>query len=337
MTTEAQATNDGATDIEETGLTAVEQAIIDAESGDEGGEEGGGEEGAGTSDTLSAEERASLTTAELAAIDADEDEVAAADDANPTPEQVAAADTQAQADVVAAVQEDEIDKDLPEVDTSALIEIAERIGTNTAELQTISTELDELAQKYDDGDIAQGAYDRQKAKLESKERSIQSAIDSDTNAQRQIVDKDTQRSAILSERYEKQFNDYSTAFLALPENQIFVTDQAARLKLQETINRMGESGMSDGLTAKQTIDAARAHVAISLQLPPPVVLSQDKPKGKGRQTPIAVPPSVAAMSAVMGNGVDVGEFAHLDKLSGLAYETALSKMSESARERYFNG
>ncbi len=46
-----------------------------------------------------------------------------------------------------------------------------------------------------------------------------------------------------------------------------------------------------------------------------------------------IPPSLAQVPAAAGNMVQ-GEFSHLDKLSGLAYEKALAAMSEADRARY---
>lgn len=332
MTIENQEQNVGE-EVEETGLTAAEQAIIDA-----------GNDTPVNPDKLSDEERASLTAAEIAAIESDEDdsselspeEIAAAqsagDDAataaaaaQPTPEQIAAAE---------AVIDN---SDLPEVDTTQLISLAENIGTNTAELETVSAQLNELAEQFDSGDIAQGAYDRQKSVLERQERMLQAKIDADRVAQEQIIAKDAHRSTVIGQRYNEQFDKYAAVFLAKPENEVFSKDPTAMLKLQETINRMGENGMSADLTPQQAIDAARAHLSISLQLPTPVVSSPDKKLSKERKTPIEVPPTIANMPAVIGNGLELGEFAHLEKLTGLAYETALAKMPEASRERYLNG
>lgn len=327
MTTKNQVLETQAQEVEETGLTAAEQAIIDAE--DDGDNS--------TGDELSEEERAALTPSEIAAIEGDSEED---DGTDPelTPEQVAAQAAELTAiETAAQIQKQAALDDLPQVDTDALIALAENIGTKTAELEAVSAELDELAKQYDEGDIAQGAYDRQKSKLEAQERNLQNDIAADTRSQADIVEKDTQRNAILSQRYEQDFASYAAVFFAREENKIFSTDQAAHLALQETINRMAESGMSANLTPKQTIDAARAHVAISLQLPTPVVSSQNKPKGNQRKTPIEVMPSISNMPSVMGNGVELGEFAQLEKLTGLAYETALSKLPEATRERYLHG
>lgn len=218
-----------------------------------------------------------------------------------------------------------------------LIEVSGRLAEHNTASDELIKQIEELATKVDEGDLTQGQYDIEKAKIDSALRRLDAKIAADETLQNLLTQRIEKGAGDAHAKYEAEFQVQATAFLGKPENAIFNEDQNAHTALQNVINQMAQSGMSEGLTPAQVLEQARAHVALRIALPVPTASEkkQFKPTTE-RKTP-DVPPNLSQMPAVIANASDGGEFAHLDKLTGVAYDAAYARLTTAQQERYMNG
>jgi hypothetical protein len=282
-------------------------------------------EGDSTEYQMTDEERSHLTAEELAAIDEDDEE------GEPEVEAKTIAAVATAAEQAAALPEETKSNDAAD----QLIEVSGRLAEHNVASDALMTKLQELAEQVDDGDLTQGQYDVARAKVDSELRRLDAKIANDESLQSQITQQIERGSNDVQAKYEAEFNSEAKAFLDKPENAVFMADEAARGALQTTINQMAQSGMSEGLTPAQVLTQARAHVALRIALPVATPSKSTKPASERKQP--VIPPNLSQMPAVIANGTEGGEFAHLDKLSGVAYDAAYSKLSTLQQERYMNG
>lgn len=294
----------------------------------------------GNDGQLTDEERQHLTPEELAFIDNDDDEQVDAGHKNnvATAEAEAAALALEQKTEVATTAAEEPAHKGDDVNyAEQLIEVSGRLAESNTASEALIKQLEELASKVDEGDLTQGQYDVEKAKIDSALRRIDAKIASDETLQAQITQHIEKGAGDAHAKYEAEFQTQAVAFLSKPENAIFNEDQKAHTALQNVINQMAQSGMSEGLTPAQVLEQARAHVALRIKLPEPAKVEEKPTKPTGERKKPDIPPNLSQMPAVIANAADGGEFVHLDKLTGVAYDAAYAKLTPSQQERYLNG
>jgi len=214
-----------------------------------------------------------------------------------------------------------------EATPDALAAVITILTEKQAAFEEAMQEYTDLADQLDDGDIGQGKYEaesyRLKAKLEALDRDIQ-ALQKQHDSVEHVVDQRAQAK-------HEEFVQAATAFLSQPENQMFQqgTPEWAALDAQIIHLQTNHPNMPSTEVMQRARQAAVALLGIA-DAPKP---TETKPKRA--DTTINIPPTLGNMPAAESNSG--GEFSHLDNLTGVALERAVSKLSPEQQSRYLNG
>lgn len=259
-----------------------------------------------------------LTDEEIAAINSDDAETELADDADSDSDV-----TGTEADINDKSNADSDNGDSDSDDWQQEVQtVADRRATIDAEFEAKLAELAELGQKYDDGDIYDGAYNAEKARIERELKRIEVR-------EAELVTKEDEIATRENQTKEAQQAEFATAvsgFMAKPENSVFVEGSAEFAALDQQLGVIA-SNMPPGTPFDVLLDKARAAVGAYLDLPQPG--KQDKQESN-KQTM----PSISGMPSVVPNANDNSKYAHLDKLSGPELERAIADMSEEQQIAY---
>lgn len=202
--------------------------------------------------------------------------------------------------------------------------VAERRAAIDTELDAKLAELAELGQQYDDGDIYDGAYNSQKARIEREIRRIEAREAEIVSKEGEIAARETQ----TREQQQAEFASAVTDFMAKPENNVFVEGSAEFAALDQQLGVIA-SNMPPGTPFDVLLDKARTVVAAYMDLPK-AGQPQEQEHVSNKQTM----PSISGMPPVVPNSTDGNKYAHLDKLSGPDLERALADMSEEQQNAY---
>lgn len=211
-------------------------------------------------------------------------------------------------------------------------EVAATAGKRTAidaEFDAKLAELEDLGKQYDDGDILDGAYNAQKARIERELKRIEVreaelVTKEDEIAARESSDKEQQQQA---------FDSAVTDFMSRSENSVFVEGSPEFNALDQQIGAVA-AVMPPGTPFDVLLDKARNAVGVYMDLP--AVEQKSKPDDKPapqKDTPDTMP-SISSMPSVVPNSTDDNKFAHLDKLSGDKLERALADMTPEQEAEY---
>ena len=218
----------------------------------------------------------------------------------------------------------------------ALAQAQQKIAEAQTAKEAVLAKYDDLAAKFDSGEIGQGAYDAGMRRLDAEYQQVISnisQIDSELSAHQQAVEQS-------QEQHQQAFGQAAAAFMARPENAVFAQGSPEFNELQEQINRIYAN--RPDLPMDELLNRARAATAASFDNIPAITqVADNKPVTKPepvkphRKQP-EIPPNIGSVPAVAQNESPAGEFAHLEKLSGIAYEEALAALPEAKRERYLS-
>lgn len=190
----------------------------------------------------------------------------------------------------------------------------ERVSAN-------ETAMDELAQKYEDGDISFAEYNKGMRKLN------ETAMDLRELKMRAEIS-DTSTSNALQERWDAAMGTFLEAHpeaISTP-----VRQNAFDQILREITAPVMQAG---GMPGRAEIDKAYKRLAEEFGFAATTTTTEPA-KGKKENK---VPPTLGAVPAAAQNDVDDGKWAHLDRLAEsdpAAYEAAMLKMSDAEREEY---
>lgn len=189
-----------------------------------------------------------------------------------------------------------------------------------AKLTEISTQLDELATKFDDGEMTAAEYRQQTRVLEQQQRDIDRQLLKAEMAQE--AQQDHQKRS-----EETWYNDTVPGFLKeYPEYQ----GKDLLLGALDAAVRRLQAAQPDNQFDPAILAQADAQVRAELGLAP-----RSKPATPAPKVERELPPSLATVPAADIDDIDGGsEFAAIDRLSGVDYENALAKMPDEMRERY---
>lgn len=188
-----------------------------------------------------------------------------------------------------------------------------------------NTAMDELAQKYEDGDISFAEYNKGMRKLNEE------AMDLREVKMRAEISEQSSTNSV-----QQHWDGLMGSFLATHPEAIStpVRQNAFDHILREITAPVMAAG---GMPGQTEIDKAYASLAeeFGLQAKQP---NQDK----GAEPPAAkkenkVPPTLGAVPAAAHTDVDDGKWAHLDRLAEqdpIKFEETLMKMSEAERNEY---
>ena len=187
--------------------------------------------------------------------------------------------------------------------------------------------LRELANKYTDGEIGEGDYQAEKARLDREARKIEFEEQALLNQKSQVqTQADAQQAQI-----QNDFTSAADAFLDRPENKdVFVAGSPELIALDQQIQILSQT-LPPTTTYAELFDKARSVVATYMNLPSAGGEAQQPQKANVPQP--TIPPNLGQMQAVVNNSVD-DKFAHIDKLSGLDYDRALERLSDAELTEY---
>jgi hypothetical protein len=189
---------------------------------------------------------------------------------------------------------------------------------------------DELAKKYEAGELTFQEYRKQERGLTR-----------DYNTRRNQLEQ-AQLAADIAAQHSKQSADALWQYeqkVFFADNKEFKSDAillgALNAKLQEMYNDPANDGR-EGLELLREAGAAiraRFNMAPAKEPKAAEVTAIADAKAKREAKPKELPKTLASVPAADTNE-DSGEFAYMDKLVGLDYEKAISKMSAEQRERF---
>jgi hypothetical protein len=210
---------------------------------------------------------------------------------------------------------------------SQLADFAQRESDIDARFEQNVEALRELANKYTDGEIGEGDYQAEKARLDREARKIEFEEQALLNQKSQVqTQADAQQAQI-----QNDFTSAADAFLDRPENKdVFVAGSPELTALDQQIQILSQT-LPPTTTYAELFDKARSVVATYMNLPSAGGEAQQPQKANVPQP--TIPPNLGQMQAVVNNSVD-DKFAHIDKLSGLDYDRALERLSDAELTEY---
>lgn len=224
---------------------------------------------------------------------------------------------------------------------------SEQIEESTQRLQAAQGEIDdtlqkltELAEQYDDGEIAQGKYDVERLKLERELRRHETAFDSLEQQHAQLSEEANTKVGEYQDTRRTAWRNDLIGFLEDPANEVIANNQHIAEQFDSLLNSMGQSGVFEGLNNAQILQSVRNQLSFRV---PELSKATYAPKAAAKAKPVPpkptqkpnIPASLSQMTAQEMPADD--PFAYIRKLSGIQYEEALSKLSESQQEAFFFG
>lgn len=208
-----------------------------------------------------------------------------------------------------------------------------------ARTKEIGNQLDELATKFDNAELTAAEYRAATKPLEAEQRELERQAITETTIQQ-----------IRQEETHRQWTSTVHTFLA--EHPQYAPGSKAYDILNDAVIRAQNAAIEagQGTMTKAILDAAHAEIQEAFgQAPAPKPAdpaaaqqtpAQPKTAQQERKAPV-VPPTLGGIPKGGTEDVQVGEFAHLDRLAERpnpddpeAYERALAKMPREARDRY---
>lgn len=234
-------------------------------------------------------------------------------------------------------QQDDEQSQLEEIDVDA-IEVPEITGAATSleklttDYQSAKDELINLERMYEDGEIEQSEY---KIRSRELERSIDK-LSGKIETLEELAEKEQAALTRYQEQAAQVWEAEKQKFFELPENKAFV-DSSKRLNaLSDIVDELRTDPKLTIKDIKYLLPKAREIYVKEFgeffngNKQQPVVTPTKK-----RQEP-NIPPTLGNVPAAMPNA-DGDRFAYLDRLSGKAYEAALSKLTPDEQEAYLRG
>lgn len=199
-------------------------------------------------------------------------------------------------------------------------------------LAKIATDKAALAEQFDAGEITGKEFTAQMEALSEAKLKIDLAVNN------------AALSAQMEHNRAKQAWDNSCdAFFKEPAASIY-TDPKTFEAFNENVKAMAAMPRNRGLSERQLLEKVDLLTRIELGLPAAVTSAAAPaqaaaaPAAKVPPKPHAFPPNVGALPAADVTDTSGGQYAHLDRLASndpIAFEEAVSKLSDSARDAYF--
>ena len=212
-----------------------------------------------------------------------------------------------------------------------LIALTERQSELDERIGELESELESLADQFDEGEIGQGKYDAEKSRIDRELQRLDQQSESITS---QIAEANS-RTAQAQQAQADAFAAASSKFLDRPENEVFRQPGIFQDSFN-TMMRQVAAELPATATYDELMDRTRDELAKVMRLPASGEQEQAKStSGKQSKRPDSsrIPPDIGGMSAVVQN-TPSHRFSHLDALDGVALEDALAEMSETERAAY---
>lgn len=274
-----------------------------------------------------------LTAAEIEAMkdagdDHGDDDVPAGDDDEATASGDSESPAAASTDKPAAQSEQEPAKeDTEQAKPAEPIYVAKAPDNADERLSEIRTETKALRKRWEDGELSDEEYDNKVDALEAerekiKTAQIQAQVSADMIAQQTARDYRATVNAFFGSIKAQGF-DYQGNADALK-------DLDARVKALAPLYKNEPGDWRKLLNAAHKLVAEERGIKLTQ-----AKASAEQQPSKSRAPALEeVPPTVVRGPSAGGASVNGGEFAHLDKLTGVALEKAIAKMTPDELERW---
>lgn len=223
-----------------------------------------------------------------------------------------------------------------------LEESKQQLDLALGEVDDTLDKLRELAEKYDDGEISQGKYDIEKLALERSLKRQEKAVD---QLESSHMDLSVEAKTKVDEYHSVRQTAWQASidkFSADPANALLVNNVHLAEQFNELLSSMGKSGVFEGLSNEQILLSVRNQLAFRVpelaatpmqpqQANAPAAKKPAKPVHKGTNIPV----SMSQMNSKEMPSDD--PFAYIKKLSGVAYEEAISKLTPEQQDTFFFG
>lgn len=201
------------------------------------------------------------------------------------------------------------------------------LPVDTSRLEDISNQLENLNQQLQDGDLDLVEYTKLRDPLIREQTQIE--LTQHFNEQQQ---------AQLWKHEQSLFFSKNASFRTDP---ILNGALRAAFKQLDTEENESKTGYDLLLEAKTLVEARFGGKAGKGTADSQAKSDEGRSAAPRRGTPARdstdIPKTLADVIPASGNSTSADEFAHLDNLSGLEYEQALSKLPKDAEERYLRG
>ena len=218
-----------------------------------------------------------------------------------------------------------------------LEESTQRVQEAQGNIDDTLSKLSELAEQYDDGEISQGKYDIKKLELERELRRHEKVLDKVEQAHEALEGEANNQLGAYQESRRNAWRNDLVGFLEDPANAVIANNQHVAEQFDALLQSMGQSGVFEGLNNQQVLQSVRNQ--LSFRVPElskttynPQTAKEKPPKPTQKAN---IPASLSQMSAQEMPTDD--PFAYLRKLSGVAYEQALSKLTPEQSDAYTFG
>lgn len=200
--------------------------------------------------------------------------------------------------------------------------------------------LEKLAEQFDEGEVSQGKYDLEKLKLERELRRNEKALDKVEQAHESLSQEATTKVNEYQDTRRNVWRSDLLSFLKDPANEVIANNQHVAEQFDALLASMGQSGVFDGLNNQQVLQSVRNQ--LSFRVPE---LSKTPYTPQTKAAPAAKPPKPtqkadipASLSQMQTKEMPADDpFAYIRKLSGVAYEEAISKLSEEQHDALLYG
>lgn len=218
-----------------------------------------------------------------------------------------------------------------------LEESTQRVQEAQGNIDDTLSKLSELAEQYDDGEISQGKYDIKKLELERELRRHEKVLDKVEQAHEALEGEANNQIGTYQESRRNAWRNDLVGFLEDPANAVIANNQHVAEQFDALLQSMGQSGVFEGLNNQQVLQSVRNQLSFRVPELSKTTYNPQTAKAKPpKPTQKAnIPASLSQMSAQEMPTDD--PFAYLRKLSGVAYEQALSKLTPEQSDAYTFG
>lgn len=230
----------------------------------------------------------------------------------------------------------------PEPDyTAQLEEMEQRVQEAQGNIDDTVNKLRDLAEKYDDGEIAQGKYDVEKMNLERLLRRQEQALFKIEQAQEDLQSEAQTKIETYQEGARQAWQNDLMTFLNHPSNSLIMNNRHIAEQFDQIMQQMGQAGVFNGLNNMQILNSVRNQLSFHIPQLSETPYTPEQPKQAKQKPPkpthdnVQVPTSLSQMQAQELPQDD--PYAYIRKLSGVAYEKALSKLSEAEYDKFLYG
>jgi hypothetical protein len=265
-----------------------------------------------------AEELATLSDEERAALVDDEPSIDAL-------KAIAGEEEEVTAEAVADDGKAEVAEEEAEFVTQYVVQAVEGYDDKMA---AFKDQKADLRKQLNDGDLSLDDYDAKKDEIVAQEQELR-----EQKLKADIAADQNEQNAVARWKWEQE------KFFADESNAIY-KDKLVMAAFDTAVRDLGNAEENANRNGAWFLNKANEMVRERFNMGKAVEVASPKetpqPKDSGRKPDLSVVPKTLSHlpSADVAKTGEVGEFDHLDRMSGLELERAVSRLSEAERERY---